>query len=156
MLGHDGWMVAGQAVPNDDHALGEQPEVGQQLTQGFADVGAVGDHVNSAVTPRHGDEPDQFLGQRGLGRPARVPEPGQHGQRDRPFEERQLNDDRGNDAGVASGEFVLTRGDLSGAVVGPARGPYFPAMPAEQVVVHGESDRGASGHKPTDDQTQHD
>ena len=136
---------------------GQRPgerDVDREAAQCLADVGAVGDHVNEPVGASGGDQLDQITGQRGFGRCAWAPQPRQRGQRHRSVEEQQRDDDRGDDEGVAPGEFVLALGDLPRPVIRPARGMNFPASAAEQCVVDGDLDRGVEWQQPAHDQLQ--
>jgi hypothetical protein len=64
------------------------------------------------VVVRIGDVLDQLPTEGGLGRPAAAPQPGQHRQRDRPVQERQVYHDRGDHEGVAAGRLAAVGGPL--------------------------------------------
>ena len=128
----------------------------RQVTKGLAHIRAVGHDVDHPVAAGSGDQGDQLASHRGLGRPSRSPQPCQHRECDRPLEKRQLDHDRRDDEGVASGEFGLAGRDLAGSVVGPARGMDLTAPAPKQCVIDRHGDRRPGRGQPANDQPQHD
>jgi hypothetical protein len=120
-----------------------------------AQIGAVGDDVYGAAARVGGDRLDELAGDDGLGRPPFAPQPGQHRECNRPVQERQGDHDRGDDEGVAAGEFRVAFGHFRGAVVDPVRGIDPTAGTSEERVVDGDQERRADRQQMADDHAQH-
>jgi len=112
-----------------------------EVAEGLTHVGAIGNDVDDPVAAGSGDQADQVPGQHGLGRTTRAPQPGQQRQRDWSVEKRQRDDDRRDGESVASGQFLLSRRDLAGSVIGPARGVDLAAPATKQGVIDRDGDR---------------
>jgi hypothetical protein len=117
--------------------------------------GQVGGGCQSGGRRPGGDHLDHFPGQHRFGRPVTAPQPDQHRQRDGPVQERQGDHDRGDDEGVAAGEFLVALGHLQRAVVAPVRRIDAAAAAAEQGAVNGDHQRCADWNQVADDQPQH-
>jgi hypothetical protein len=106
------------------------------------------------VVVRIGDVLDQLPTEGGLGRPAAAPQPGQHRQRDRPVQERQVYHDRGDHEGVAAGRLAAVGGSLVTRRRPSARRALC-ARTAEHCVVDRDHHRGPGRNQPADDEAEH-